>query len=110
MVSERRRGARQGWPPLHGFTHWAGKKIALLLACYVHSQVEENSMKSRIIGLRVAGTVYALMALAQLGRLILRPEVLVNGYPMPLWPSVLALVLLVALSVWMWSLTQSRAE
>ncbi|WP_460146431.1 hypothetical protein [Pseudomonas sp. S2_A02] len=67
-------------------------------------------MKSRIIGLRVAGTFYALMALAQLGRLIIRPEVLVDGYPMPLWPSVLALVLLVVLSVWMWSLTQSRAE
>ena len=67
-------------------------------------------MKSRIIGLRVAGTVYALIALAQLVRLIIRPEILVNGYPMPLWPSVLAFVLLVVLSVWMWSLTQSRAE
>lgn len=82
----------------------------LLLACYVHDQIEENSMKSRIIGLRVAGTVYALMALAQLGRMIIRPEVLVNGYPMPLWPSVLAFLLLAVLSAWMWSLTLSRAR
>ncbi len=67
-------------------------------------------MKSQIIGLRVAGAVFALMALAQLGRLIVRPEILVSGYRMPLWPSVLAVVFLVVLSIWMWSLTRSRVR
>ena len=61
-------------------------------------------MKSPIIGLRVAGVVFALMALAQLVRLIIRPEILVAGYLMPLWPSALAFVLLCVLSAWMWSL------
>ncbi|WP_223461093.1 MULTISPECIES: hypothetical protein [unclassified Pseudomonas] len=108
MVAELWEGTRQGWSPFAAsFTGLA--KTMLLLACYVHDQIEENSMKSRIIGLRVAGTVYALMALAQLGRIIIRPEVLVNGYPMPLRPSVLAFLLLAFLSVWMWSLTLSRA-
>ncbi|WP_218192560.1 hypothetical protein [Pseudomonas sp. Irchel s3h17] len=68
------------------------------------AQVEVNSMKSPIIGLRVAGVVFALMALAQLVRLIVRPEILVAGYLMPLWPSALAFVLLCVLSAWMWSL------
>ena len=99
--------AKAGRPFTASFTGLAN--TTLLLACHVNSQVEENSMKSRIIGLRVAGTVYALMALAQLGRLIIRPEVLIDGHPMPLWPSELAFVLLAVLSVWMWSLAQSRS-
>jgi hypothetical protein len=46
-------------------------------------------MKSHITGLRVASVVFGLIALAQLVRLVIRPEVLVAGHPMPLWPSVL---------------------
>ncbi|MNP76160.1 hypothetical protein D3C76_1733520 [compost metagenome] len=61
-------------------------------------------MKSPITGLRVACAVFALMAVAQLMRLIVRPEIFVEGYLMPLWPSALAFILLCALSVWMWSL------
>jgi len=57
-------------------------------------------MKSQILGLRVAGILFGLMALAQLMRLLIRPEVLVNGYAMPLWPSVLALVVMCGLSLW----------
>jgi hypothetical protein len=61
-------------------------------------------MNSPIIGLRVAGTVFGLMALAQLARLVMRPEVLVAGHVMPLWPSALAFVILAGLSAWMWKL------
>lgn len=67
-------------------------------------------MNSQILGLKVAGTVFGLMALAQLGRLILRPEVLVAGHPMPLWPSVLALILLGGLSFWMWKLARTAPQ
>jgi hypothetical protein len=61
-------------------------------------------MKSQIVGLRVAGTVFGLMSLAQLGRLLIRPEIRVAGHELPLWPSVVALVLLGCLSLWMWKL------
>ncbi|MNF54064.1 hypothetical protein D3C85_462600 [compost metagenome] len=61
-------------------------------------------MTSPVTGLRVACVVFALMAVAQLMRLIVRPEIFVEGYLMPLWPSALAFILLCALSVWMWSL------
>jgi hypothetical protein len=61
-------------------------------------------MNSQTIGLRGACVVFGLMAIAQLVRLVIRPEVLVSGHPMPLWPSVLAFIILSALSLWMWKL------
>ncbi len=51
-------------------------------------------MHSQIIGLRVAGTIFGIMSLGQLVRLLARVEVLVAGHPMPLWPSALAAVIL----------------
>jgi len=62
-------------------------------------------MNSKIVGLRVASIVFGLVSLAQLGRLLVRPDVLVAGHHIPLWPSALAFVFLTALSVWMWRLS-----
>jgi hypothetical protein len=61
-------------------------------------------MKSQIIGLRVSSIVFGLISVAQLSRLIIRPEVLVAGYVIPLWPSALAFVILSGLSFWLWNL------
>ncbi|MGD9637111.1 MAG: hypothetical protein AB7U97_27765, partial [Pirellulales bacterium] len=60
---------------------------------------------SRIVGLRVAACVFALVCFAQLLRLLVRPEVLVAGHLLPLWPSVLAVIVAGALSVWLWKLS-----
>jgi hypothetical protein len=54
----------------------------------------------------VAGVVFGLMAIAQLVRLLINPEVLVAGRLMPLWPSMLAFIFLGGLSVWMWKLAR----
>jgi hypothetical protein len=62
-------------------------------------------MDSRIVGLRVASVVFAIVGLAQLVRLLLRPEVLVAGHLLPLWPSMVAVVIAAALSVWLWKLS-----
>ena len=51
--------------------------------------------------------MFGLMAFAQLARLVIRSEVLVAGYPMPLWPSVLAFIVLGGLSLWMWNLART---
>jgi len=67
-------------------------------------------MNRQTTGLRVASVVFGLMAIAQLVRLLIRPEVLVAGYSMPLWPSVLALIILGGLSVWMWKLARTPTE
>jgi hypothetical protein len=65
-------------------------------------------MSAQTMGLRVASVVFGLMAIAQLGRLVLHPEVIVAGYSMPLWPSVLAFIILGGLSLWLWTLARSR--
>jgi hypothetical protein len=67
-------------------------------------------MNSQIAGLRVASAVFALLGVAQLMRLALRPEVLVAGHVMPLWPSVVAVIVLAALSAWMWRLARPASH
>jgi hypothetical protein len=67
-------------------------------------------MNSQITGLRVAGILFGLLAIVQLMRLIMRPEVLVAGTAMPLWPSVLAVVVLGAMCYWMFLLTRMRTH
>ena len=62
-------------------------------------------MYSQTVGLRVAAVVFALVCVAQLLRLVLRPEVLVAGHLLPLWPSAVAVLVAGALSIWMWKLT-----
>jgi len=67
-------------------------------------------MNSQILGLRVASVVFGLMSIAQLVRLLIRPEVLVAGHLMPLWPSALAFVILGGLSLWMWKLAHTQTN
>jgi uncharacterized membrane protein YvlD (DUF360 family) len=62
------------------------------------------------MGLKVAGIVFGLLCLAQLMRLVIRPEVLVAGHPVPLWPSGLAVVILAGLCLWMWKLSRVAAR
>ena len=67
-------------------------------------------MRSEILALRVAGIVFALFTLAQIARLVIRPEVLVGGHQVPLWPSGLAVVILGALCAWMLKLSSVRSS
>jgi len=64
-------------------------------------------MDSKILGLKVASVVFGLISLAQLVRLIMRPEIRFEGFPLPLWPSVLAFVFFGGLSVWLWMLARA---
>jgi len=65
-------------------------------------------MKSQSLGLRVASMVFGFMSLAQLTRFIMRAELLVAGYVLPLWPSALAFVILGCLSLWLWKLARTH--
>jgi hypothetical protein len=67
-------------------------------------------MNSQILGLRVASVIFGLMSIAQLVRLLIRPEVLVAGHLVPLWPSALAVVILGGLSLWMWKLSHTQTN
>ncbi len=63
-------------------------------------------MKSPILGLQVACVIFALMSLAQLIRLLVGAEVIVNGHILPLWASAVAFVVVGSLSVWMGRLSR----
>ena len=67
-------------------------------------------MNSQIFGLQVASIIFGLMSLAQLARMVIRPEVLVAGYRMPLWPSALAFVIMGGLSIWLWKLGRTPGK
>jgi len=65
-------------------------------------------MKRQNLALRVAGTLFGLMAVAQVLRLLIRPEVLVAGHLFPLWPSMVAVVVLGGMSIWLWKLALEK--
>ena len=67
-------------------------------------------MNSRILGLRVAGTIFGLMCIAQLLRLISQAEVVIAGYQLPLWASVVAVVILGGLSLWLLKLSRNATQ
>jgi hypothetical protein len=66
-------------------------------------------MNSPIMGLRVAGSVFGLMSVAQLLRLILQPVVMVGGHTVPLWPSLFAFLILAGLCFWLLKLSSAHA-
>jgi hypothetical protein len=66
---------------------------------------EGVKMNSQSLGLRVAGVIFGVAALAQLLRLVFQPEVLVAGHVIPFWPNALALAVFGGLCAWMWRLS-----
>ena len=65
-------------------------------------------MKSKHIALRVAGTVFAIVCLAQLLRVVLRVSVVIGGQDIPAWMSGVAVLISGVLSIWMWRLSCQR--
>ena len=63
-------------------------------------------MNSQILGLRVAGTIFGLVCLAQLVRFATQVEILVGGHSIPLWPSAVAAVITASLGLWLWKLSK----
>ena len=62
-------------------------------------------MKSRNLGLRVAGTIFAIVCVGHVLRLLTRVDVIVAGWHLPLWMNVVGALVTGALSVWMWTLS-----
>jgi hypothetical protein len=63
-------------------------------------------MNSQKLGLRVAGTIFGLVCIAHVLRVVTRADMVIAGYLLPLWASVIAAVIAGSMSVWMWKLTQ----
>ncbi len=67
-------------------------------------------MTSQIIGLRVVGTIFGLLCIGHLLRLVAEAEMIIADYQVPLWMSGLGLVIAGALSFWMWRLSFTAAK
>jgi len=67
-------------------------------------------MKSTILGLRVAGTVFALVCLVQLFRLVKQVEVIAGSHRVPFWLSAVAFVITGGLSLWLWKLSLPESK
>lgn len=58
------------------------------------------------LGLKVAGTIFGLIALLHLARALARIEAVFGGWTVPLWLSTIALVVAGALSLWFFLLAK----
>ena len=65
-------------------------------------------MNPQITGLKVAGTVFGLVGLLQLIRLLAGWEIIINHREIPLWFSGVAVVVLGCLSIWLFRLARPR--
>jgi hypothetical protein len=67
-------------------------------------------MNSQILGMRVAGTVFGVVGLGHLLRLVTKAEVLVAGHQLPVWLSGLGVVIAGGLSLWLWNLSRNATR
>ena len=91
-----------------------------LILCLVRRQCEriliakaeagsQNApMSSQASGLRVASVIFALFAIGHVLRLVKQAQVTVGTYQIPMWVSVVALIIAAILSTWMWRLSSAR--
>ena len=56
-------------------------------------------------GLRVAGTIFGLVSLGHLLRMLLHFQLLIGSHPVPLWMNALAFLVTGALAWWFWQLS-----
>lgn len=64
-------------------------------------------MKSPAVGLRVASGLFGIGALVHVLRLATHFTVAIGGQELPLWVSILAVLLAGGLSAWFWQLSQT---
>ena len=62
-------------------------------------------MNTPTFALRIAGTIFGIVSLAHLLRVVMHADVVISGYSMPMWVSVAAFAVTGALGVWMWKLS-----
>lgn len=64
-------------------------------------------MNSPQCGLRVAGTIFGLMCLAHLMRIVMRFQVMLGSHPIPLWLNGVGFIVTGLLAFWLWRLSLS---
>ena len=59
------------------------------------------------LGLRVSALIFAIVAVAHLIRILVHIELKIGDRLIPMWPSVLAVVIAGFLGVWLWRLSRA---
>lgn len=67
-------------------------------------------MKAQVLGLRIAGTIFQLIALAHLVRLFAEVGVVIGGWTLPLITSLGGAVVTGVLGLWLWKLSLPPRE
>lgn len=67
--------------------------------------VESGPMNSPVVGLRVAGTIFGLVAAAHAARLATRLQIVAGGWEVPLGLNWAGLVVAGVLCLWLWKLS-----
>jgi hypothetical protein len=65
-------------------------------------------MSSQVTGLRVAGTLFGVVAIIHLLRLFTRIDIRIGSWEMPLWLNIVGLLVAAGLCAWLWILSNPR--
>lgn len=66
-------------------------------------------MHSRIFALRIAGTIFGMVATLHLLRLITVVPIFIGGWSLPMWVNVFGMIATGCLSWWLWWLSFRRS-
>lgn len=67
-------------------------------------------MNARVAGLRIAGSIFGIVALFHLLRIITAPSVMIAGWELPLWMNWIGFFATTALCVWLWVISADRGK
>ena len=67
-------------------------------------------MRSKKLALGVAGTVFAIVAVLHLLRLVTGVAFIVDGWMVPIWVNFIGLIATACLSAWLWWLAGSAGR
>jgi len=81
---------------------------SLIFADKAEAGSQNAAMSSQAAGLRVASVIFALFAIGHVVRLVNQAQVTVATHQVPMWVSVVALIIAAILSIWMWRLSSAR--
>ncbi len=60
--------------------------------------------------LKVAGIIFLAVAIIHLLRLILKLEVIIAGHVIPMWFSIMWVIITLALSLWMFKISSAKGD
>jgi len=81
---------------------------SLIFADKAEAGRQNAPMSAQASGLRVASVIFALFAIGHVMRLVKQAQVTVATHQIPMWVSVVALIIAAILSIWMWRLSSAR--